>query len=143
MIPAFDDFGHLPVGGHECTWAEFYERFRSNDWRNLLCVKLEGIVPIAQGCGFLKVLIGGSFPTAVDRPGDMDLAWVTDFDVTKETVDPECVKLMDDNMADEEFGWSMLYLPIDHDLQRIEHWATQLGFCSKTRRNRGMLVIDL
>lgn len=46
-------------------------------------------------------------------------------------------------MAKDEFGWSMLYLAIDHDPQRIDYWSTQLGFCAKTRRNRGMLVIDL
>jgi hypothetical protein len=83
MIPAFNEYGHLPVGGHACTWQEFNERFRHNDRRRALCAKLEEIVRMARGCGFLKVLIGGSFPTAEEAPGDMDLAWVTDFNVTK------------------------------------------------------------
>jgi len=106
-------------------------------------VKLQEIVNIARGCGFLKVLVGGSFPTAVDNPRDIDVTWVTDLNVTKETVKPECIQLMDDALAKEAYGWNMLYLPIDHDLRSIQDWAQQLGFCTKTRKDRGMLVIDL
>ena len=143
MIPPFDEFGHLPVGGHECTWEEFHERFRINERRTELCTKLIGIVEIAKSCGFLKVLVGGSFPTSKERPGDMDLAWVTDFEITKDNVKPECVQLMEDQIAAERFGWNMQYLPIDHDLERIQYWAQMLGYCTKTKRDRGMLVLDL
>lgn len=143
MIPEFDDFGHLPVGGHECSWGEFYERFRINENREELCKKLAEVVALAKNCGFLKVLIGGSFPTAKDNPKDMDLAWITDFDVTKDAVKPECIQLMEDRATAGNFGWSMQYLPIDHDLERIQQWAKAFGYCEKTHRDRGMLVIDL
>ncbi len=143
MIPALNDFGHLPVGGHPCTWEEFYERFRFNERRVSLCEKLQGILALAKRCGFLRVMIGGSFPTAADAPRDMDLTWITAANVTKETVRPECVKLMDDAAAKAEYGWNMLYLPLNHDDAKIQYWARELGFCVKTLKDRGTLVIDL
>lgn len=143
MIPSFNDVGHLPVGGHYCTWAEFYDRFRCNERRAALCEALEPIVQLARDCGFLRVMVGGSFPTAAAHPSDLDLTWITADDVSKETVRPECVKLMEDTAAKAAFGWNMLYLPINHHDEDIQHWARELGFCLKTRRNRGMVVIDL
>jgi hypothetical protein len=143
MIPDFDECGHLPTGGHECTWEEFHARFRVNQHREELCKKLATLVELGRKCGFLKVLVGGSFPTAKDHPEDIDLAWVTDLEVTKDTVRPECIQLMEDRATHENFGWSMQYLAIDHDRQRIQYWARQFGYCSKTKRDRGMLVIDL
>lgn len=143
MIPAFNESGHLPVGGHYCTWQEFYERFRFNERREVLCTKLERVLAVARRCGFIRVMIGGSFPTAVDMPRDIDLSWITEPDVTKDTVSPECVKLMDDAIAKSEYGWNMLYLPLDRDEDRIQRWARELGFCFKSHKDRGMLVLDL
>jgi hypothetical protein len=143
MIPALNESGHLPVGGHYCTWEEFYERFRFNERRVCLCDKLQEVLDLARRCGFIRVIVGGSFPTDTDSPRDMDLSWITAVDVTKESVKPECVKLMDSMVAEEEYQWSMIYLPLNHDEEWIQHWAVQLGFCSKTFKDRGTLVIDL
>jgi hypothetical protein len=143
MIPDFDKFGHLPVGGHSCSLDEFFARFRFNDHRLRLCTKFEGILALARRCGFLAVLIGGSFPTAKEEPRDMDLTWITDPNVDKDKVKPECRALMDDAAAAGAYGWSMLYLPINHDAQEINYWARELGFCYHTNRSRGMIFIDL
>ncbi len=143
MIPGFDAFGHLPVGGHACTLEEIFERFRVNEHRTGLCQKFEHILEIARNCGFVAVLIGGSFPTSKDRPRDMDLMWITEPDVDKEKVKPECRRLMEDTAAKEEYGWNMQYLAIDHDEDKIQYWARQYGFCSYTNRERGMLFMDL
>jgi Family of unknown function (DUF6932) len=143
MIPELNESGHLPVGGHACTWEEFYLRFRCSERRQELCLALEPIIALARHCGFLRVMIGGSFPTSAASPRDIDLTWIAAENVSKDTVKPECVKLMDDKMAKDEYGWNMLFLPIDHDESKIQHWARQLGFCCKTNKDRGMLVIDL
>ena len=60
MIPNLDEHGHLPIGGHWCSWEEFYERFRITKRRDELCDTLEKVVAIAQGCGFVAVLVGGT-----------------------------------------------------------------------------------
>jgi len=143
MIPEFNEFGELPRGGHACTWEEFYEKFRINECRENLCLTLEEVLEIARGCGFLKVLVGGSFATTEEKPRDMDLVWITDFDVTKDSVKPECVHLMEDRLADQRYGWSMQYLPIDHDPEKIQYWSFGFWFCAKNKRDRGMLVLEL
>jgi hypothetical protein len=143
MVPAFNDSGHLPVGGHHCTWDEFYARFRFSERRTALCEKLRGIVELARRCGFLKVIIGGSFPTAVQAPRDIDLTWITAQDVTRETVKPECVTLMDTMAAEEKYEWSMMCFPLGDDEAKIQYWAKELGLCFKTKKDRGTLVIDL
>jgi hypothetical protein len=143
MIPALDAFGQLPVGGHACTIKELYARFRVNEHRAALCDKFEHLVQLAKQCGFVAVLIGGSFPTQKDQPRDMDLIWITEPEVSKATVRPQCQKLMEDTAAKEEYGWNMQYLAINHDDVKIQYWARQFGFCSLTRRERGMLFIDI
>lgn len=143
MIPAFNEFGHLPVGGHCCTWEDFYARFRFGERRDSLCEKLQGIIDLARRCGFLRVIIGGSFPTAIQAPRDIDLTWITSAGVTKETVNPECVKLMDSMAAERAYQWSMLFMPLDNDHELIQDWAKSLGHCVKTHKDRGTLVIDL
>src|SRR5580704_13489307 len=105
MIPTLDSFGHLPAGGHTCTLAECFMRFRINEHRDVLCAKFENISEIARKCGFIAVLIGGSFPTGKERPRDMDLMWITEPDVEKETVSPACRQLMEDTVAKEVYGW--------------------------------------
>jgi hypothetical protein len=143
MIPAFNDFGHLPVGGHHCTWDEFHARFRFSERRTALCEKLRGIVDLARRCGFLKVMIGGSFPTAIPAPRDLDLTWIVSQNVTRETVRPECVTLLDTMAAEEEHKCSMMYVAVGDDEAKIQDWAKNLGFCAKTKRDRGTVVIDL
>jgi hypothetical protein len=143
MIPNFDKHGHLPIGGHWCHWEEFYGRFRTNKRRGELCDTLEKVLAIARGCGFVAVLVGGSFVTAKENPRDMDLTWITEPGVTKDSVRPECRKLMDETGSEPEYGWSMLYLAINHNEVDIQDWARKLGFCYKTLRDRGTLLLDL
>ena len=81
--------------------------------------------------------------TAKENPRDMDLAWLTDPGVTKDSVKPECRKLMDDAGSEPEYGWSMLYLAINHNEEDIQYWSRQLGFCARTSRDRGTLLLDL
>ena len=143
MIPDFNEYGDLPVGGHSCSFDELERRFKINECRNALCEKLTQIIELARRCGFIKALIGGSFPTAKQEPGDIDIAWITPKGVTKDTVQPGCVKLMEDNTASSEYGWSMQYLPVGEDEDRIQYWARQFGFDSYTLRERGVLLLDL
>lgn len=143
MIPEFNEHGDLPVGGHSCRLDELEERFNDNAHRKTLCEKLKQILELAKRCGFIKALIGGSFPTAKEKPRDIDITWITPEDVTKETVSPDCVKLMEDRVSVSEYGWNMQYLPIGEDEERIQYWAAQFGFDSYAFRDRGVLLLDL
>ena len=79
-IPAFDQYGLLPVGIHDCTIAEVRSRFgsfQSSDRRPGLFQKLELLVAEARAAQFLRsLLIDGSFVTVEPKPNDIDLVLV-------------------------------------------------------------------
>lgn len=140
MIPDFADELNLPPGGHECTWEEVVNRFGRGAYRQRLCQSLREIVQIAKRCGFLKVIIGGSFPTAKLEPDDLDLTWITEPDVSKETVSPECVKIMESHG---HLGYSYLYLAFGPDSDMVRQFANKLGFDQAANCDRGTLILDL
>jgi hypothetical protein len=73
----------------------------------------------------------------------MDLSWITHQDVTKEQVRPECRSLMDNMVAQAEYQWDMISLPLGDDREKIEYWGKQLGFDYKNQKERGTLVLTL
>ena len=78
MIPALDENGLLPVGVYDCTMEEIervFGRFQSSDQRPRLFQRLSDYaktlrehVPMAR-C----LIVDGSFVTAKETPGDIDL----------------------------------------------------------------------
>lgn len=143
MIPSFVDEVNLPPGGHECTWEELVEVFCRGPVREVLCHRLRRLLERARDCGFLKALVGGSFPTSKVDPGDLDLLWITPEGVGRDALLPECQELADGSVSRERLGCDILFLPIGHNGGKIQEWALQLGFDHKTRRDRGMILIDL
>ena len=85
MIPPFDEHGELPPGTHECTLAEFQERFAFSARRRELLHSLRGVLRALERAGVLRVWIGGSFVTTKQEPGDVDLCWEqhSSVDVTR------------------------------------------------------------
>ncbi len=87
-IPELNADGFLPPGIHDCSLKEIGSRFgvfcRSNR-RIKLCRQLEGFVEALSSTGFATaLLVDGSFVTAKEEPGDIDLVIVLrrdhDFD---------------------------------------------------------------
>jgi hypothetical protein len=89
VIPALVQ-GVLPEGIHVCTIGEVDERFggfQRSDRRIRLTAKLRDLEDHASKSGIVAALIvDGSYITAKDEPGDIDLviALRTDFDFTAE-----------------------------------------------------------
>lgn len=83
-IPAFNEFGLLPAGVHDCTLAEVEEcfgRFQSSDRRCRLFERLRLLVSDARTSRLVRALIvDGSFVTAKDAPNDIDLILVLAHD---------------------------------------------------------------
>ncbi|MGI8602127.1 MAG: DUF6932 family protein [Verrucomicrobiales bacterium] len=79
-IPAFDKNGLLPVGVHDCTLAEIWERFgqfQNTEQRPRLVAKLEAFVVEARTAGIVTaVIVDGSFVTSKAAPNDVDLSMV-------------------------------------------------------------------
>jgi hypothetical protein len=89
MIPELQD-GVLPTGLHFCTLEEVkavFGQFRRSDRRPQLTERLARYIQDAQNSGVVSaVVIDGSYVTAKEEPGDIDLivALRPDFDLTAE-----------------------------------------------------------
>jgi len=89
MIPALQD-GVLPAGLHLCTLEEVkavFGQFCRSDRRPKLTERLTRYMQDARNSGVVSaVVIDGSYVTAKEEPGDIDLivALRPDFDLTAE-----------------------------------------------------------
>jgi hypothetical protein len=95
----------------------------------------------ARDCGFLRAILGGSFPTAKAEPGDLDLLFVTPRGITKEDVSPNCAELMNGTESKERYGHDFGYCP--DEPESVDGLIWSLGYDRKTGEDRGVLVIDL
>ena len=75
MIPPFDDDGYLPPGLHTATLDEIEARFgRESELRQVQIESLRWLLDPARRAGVLRIVINGSFTTAVLEPNDVDCA---------------------------------------------------------------------
>jgi hypothetical protein len=78
--PAFNQYGCLPEGIHDCTMDEAAQRFavfQSSDRRPQLWAKFIDFVRELKSYEFIEaVLIDGSFVTDTPEPNDIDLVLV-------------------------------------------------------------------
>jgi len=145
MIPEFVDGLNLPIGGHFCTVAEVEDRFVFNEGRRTLFQALIDLLRLARRCGFLRVLLGGSFPTGGESPSDLDITWFCKPGTTKISVERECIEIMEDSSDRGNF----LFVPFDEGTgpdsypAKLAFWAERLGWCAKTNMPRGVLLLSL
>jgi len=141
MIPDFVDGAILPPGIHSCSWDELVTRFGRSERRRSLCNELRRIVDTAAGCAFLGILLWGSFPTAAENPGDLDLLFITLPGVSKNNVAPECAELLEPERSRERFGHD--FLQCSNDPEVLEYLARYLGYDSSIDKQKGVLRLDL
>lgn len=126
MIPAFDGDGYLPPGIHPAALDEIQDRFGSeSELRRVQMESLNWLIDRARRAGVARIVINGSFTTAVFEPNDVD-----------------CVLLIEegyprDNVASEELldGLSFLEInlvtPVDFELLVESFFATDRQLISK------------
>ena len=69
-----DGAGNLAPGDHPTTWAAFASRFGRSAHREYLIKNLRSLLGVLSGHGFTgAVYVGGSFITAKEEPGDIDI----------------------------------------------------------------------
>ena len=146
-IPAFDEYGALPVGIHDCMPSELRERFgsfQSSDRRPLLYARLEQFVrELRRFRSGLVLLINGSFVTTQPRPNDIDLILILpiDWDLRAE-LPPDAYNLLSKTRVKRFWGFDILvaraetteYFKYVEFFQRVRY--------SKTRR-KGIVRITL
>jgi hypothetical protein len=73
MIPPFNDSGFLPPGVHPATLAEIEERFgRSSELRRVQMDSVRWMIDLARRAGVQRIILNGSFATAIMEPNDVD-----------------------------------------------------------------------
>jgi hypothetical protein len=131
MIPRFEDNGYLPPGIHPATLEEIEDRFgRESELRCVQMESLRWLVDLAKLAGVRRIVINGSFTTAMREPNDVD-----------------CVLLIgagfpQDRQAEEELVEGLPFLDID--LVRQDGWDELVGtvFATDRRSNpKGMIEV--
>ena len=73
MIPPFDERGYLPTGIHPATLDEIDARFgRHTTLRRDQMESLRWLVDVARRVGVNRLVVNGSFTTAIREPNDVD-----------------------------------------------------------------------
>lgn len=75
MIPPLDQRGYLPPGVHPATLEEIRTRFgEQSEIRRVQMESLVWLVDLARRAGVARLVINGSFATALAEPNDVDCA---------------------------------------------------------------------
>lgn len=112
MIPELKD-SVLPEGLHRCTLEEVkaaFGQFRRSDRRPQLTERLARYIQDARNSGVVSaVVIDGSYVTAKEEPGDIDLivALWPDFDLTAE-MRPLEYNIQSKSMVRKLYGFDVL-----------------------------------
>jgi hypothetical protein len=136
MIPPFVENEILPAGMHLCTLEEVVDRFGSNERRRQLCGELQCFVDRARDCGFVGLVIWGSFPTGCPEPGDLDLLFVTLPGVSKDNVSRDCAQLLEQEESRDRFGHDFLSCTNDPDV--LDYFARYLGYDNRIDKQKGV-----
>ena len=152
MIPELQD-GVLPEGLHLCTLEEVkaaFGQFRRSDQRPRLTERLARYIQDARNSGVVSaIVIDGSYVTAKDEPGDIDLilALRPDFDLTAE-MRPLEYNIQSKSMVRKLYGFDVL--PAEDGSEAYQRF---LDFFSRVKLNdpdqqtsqerKGVLRIEL
>jgi hypothetical protein len=126
VIPELVD-GVLPEGVHECTIDEVeqvFGRFQRSDQRIQLTKRLRAFLGDAARSGIVAaVVVDGSFVTAKEKPGDIDLivALRADFDLNQE-LQPFEYNIRSKRMVRETYKFDVFVAVDGHDdyFRRVE-----------------------
>jgi hypothetical protein len=142
MIPDFYDGKFLPEGDHLATWGEVVRKFGGNACRRGLCDRLGAFLLKAKRCGFRKVYLFGSFISAKEEPGDVDLLWVYERDLDIATIARECQDLLSYTTMKAREKWDMFCCTDDPFAINylMKAWRVDKG---PARTPRGVILLEI
>jgi hypothetical protein len=135
MLPPFGDDGDMPVGVHLASLSEIAARFGVGFVRQPLLRTLRHMHALALHTGHVeRFLIFGSFVTAKEAPGDLDIVLVMAEAFRLEDAPKETRVLFSHADADARFGASVFWVR-----RGILSDAEMAGFLEfwQTRRDGG------
>ena len=142
MIPEFYDGMYLPPGDHPATWPEVVEKFGGGAIRSDFCRRLLRLLQAAKNCNFREVYLFGSFISAKELPGDVDLMWVYDVGLDFDSLRTECRELLNYQIMKEREKWDLWCCSDDQDVKTelLKGWRTDK---SPEKKPRGLVILDI
>ena len=144
-IPAFDEFGLLPDGIHDCTLNNIRTRFGSfdrTDQRPRLFAKLSEFASAARTIQIVRgLLVDGSFVTAKSAPNDIDLIVAAGHDFSAELT-PSEYSVLSKLRVHRQFGFDLLVARENSvELRRWVDFFAQVRVAPE--RRKGILRLSL
>lgn len=146
-IPAFNAYGWLPEGMHDCTLEEAatqFGAFQRTDRRPQLWAKFLEFIREAQACEWIEaIVVDGSFVTAASTPNDIDLIVVVsathDF---ASDFQPSEYNVVSRRRVQQRFGFDVLVARTDsEEYHRYVEFFQQVRW--EPQRKKGILRIQL
>jgi hypothetical protein len=111
-LPAFNEFGDMPVGVHPATFGEVIAHFgHGTAQRVTITSRLERIYELARRTESLqRFIIFGSYVTAEPNPRDVDIFLVMRNGFQPGDAPPEAQSLFRHNTAKSELGASIFWV---------------------------------
>lgn len=132
MLPSLDEDGYLPPGVHRCTFEELKDRFgQGSDERETAIDELQKYCTEAFGIGTRRLVVGGSFVTDKEPPGDVDLIVLVPvgYDWSSLILEPDPQK------------WPMLQMILVVDERSFESWTSGFFLFERNGRPRGIVEV--
>jgi hypothetical protein len=130
-LPAFNDEGDLPPGVHQATLPEVLERFGQGTLqRRAVSERLDRIYQLASSTGHLgRFVVFGSFVTAEEEPGDVDIVLLMEDTFDLGSVEDEAALVFQHMEADAHFGASVFWTrrsgALGGEQAMIEYWQVR------------------
>ncbi len=130
-LPAFNEDGDLPPGVHRATLREVLERFgHGTIQRRAVSERLARIYQLASSTGHLaRFVVFGSFVTAEEEPGDVDIVLLMEDTFDLSTVGGEAALVFQHMEADAHFGASIFWTrrsgALGGEQAMIEYWQVR------------------
>jgi hypothetical protein len=142
-LPEFGAEGALPPGTHRASRREVLERFGDRGrHRTLVSQRLERILDRARAVDQVeRVIILGSYVTAKEAPGDVDLLLVMSGDVEVPQAPEQARVLFDHQRAEAELGAHIFWLRSPLGQELIEQ-LIRLYAINRDGIQQGVVEID-
>lgn len=110
-LPPMTEEGELPEGVHQATLMEVIERFgQGTTQRHIVTRRLMGIYQKTKETEHLmSFLVFGSYVTAKEEPGDIDIILIMDDDFNPTTVPQHLRDIFDHMNAETKLGASIFW----------------------------------
>jgi predicted nucleotidyltransferase len=142
-LPEFDVEGDLPIGTHKVDRHELFARFGNRGpQRTHVSQRLARILDLAASLTDVeRVIIFGSYVTAKEAPGDVDLLLIVSGDFQVEQTPTATRVLFDHQRAEAELGAHIFWLRNSLGRNLIEQFIDYYAI-NRYGKQRGVAELD-